>query len=143
MTDKTGYTKMPLGLSRGEGLRKSEPYKIRLSGISIPTESILGRLAKKGKGKKTSGALAPTEVTKVFESEEVETLLTGLLKAFEDSATTHYNVKRAKTSITTVKGGGGKIELGLGVSVFKVFDIEGNLKGEVTQGIEIEIERKA
>jgi CRISPR/Cas system type I-B associated protein Csh2 (Cas7 group RAMP superfamily) len=89
---------------------------------------------------RVSALLAPSE-TGVFSSKEVESLLKGLMTAFENSSSAHYGVKKAKTSITMTRTAQGKLELSLGVSVFKVLDAEGNLKGEVMQGIEIEIER--
>jgi hypothetical protein len=65
----------------------------------------------------------------------------GLLNAFEKSSTTHYCVKRAKTSIVVTKNAEGKIGISLGLNVFKLFDASGVVKGEKTEGVEIEIER--
>jgi len=75
-------------------------------------------------------------------NKEVEKLLKGLMLAFENSSTDNYGVKRAKTTLTVTKTSDGKLELGLGLGPFKVVDAEGMLRGEATQGIEIEIERR-
>lgn len=93
------------------------------------------------RGKAKTAGLHKTQEIGVFSNKEVEDLLKGLMLAFENSSSEHYGVKKAKTSITTTKSADGKLELSLGLGVFKIFDAEGNLKGEVTQGIEIEIER--
>ena len=72
---------------------------------------------------------------------EVEGLLKGLLLAFENAGTDNYHIQRAKTSITTTRNTEGKLELSLGMSIFKLFDAGGNVKQETREGIEIEIER--
>ena len=75
-------------------------------------------------------------------NKEIEKLLKGLMLAFENSATGNYGVKKAKTSLTVTKSADGKLEVSLGLGIFKLLDAEGKLKGEVSQGIEIEIERR-
>jgi hypothetical protein len=74
-------------------------------------------------------------------NKEIEGLLKGLLLAFERASTDHYSVKKAKTSIVTTRNAEGKLEISLGLNIFKLFDAQGNVKGERTEGIEIEIER--
>lgn len=85
-------------------------------------------------------ALRPPETTDVS-NKEVEELLRGLLLAFEKASTPHYSVKKAKTSIVTTRNAEGKLAISLGMNIFKIFDASGNVKGERTEGIEIEIER--
>jgi hypothetical protein len=76
-------------------------------------------------------------------NKEIENLLNGLIQAFENSTSPNYGVKRAKTRISVTKSADGKLELGVGLGILKLVDAQGNLKGEWSQGIEIEIERKA
>jgi len=75
-------------------------------------------------------------------NKDVEKLLRGLVQAFENSSSDHYGVKRAKTTLTVTKSADGKLELGVGLGILKLVDAQGNVKGEWSTGIEIEIERK-
>lgn len=75
-------------------------------------------------------------------NKEIENLLKGLIQAFENSASSNYGVKKAKTTITVTKSADGKLGLSIGLGILKLLDAQGNVKGEWSQGIEIEIERK-
>jgi hypothetical protein len=72
---------------------------------------------------------------------KIESVLHDLMLAFENSATTRYGVKKARTSVTVTKTAEGQLEFGIGLGPFKLAGAEGALKGEVSQVFEIEIER--
>jgi len=131
-------------------LRKKEPYTIRLSGThgvsTFLTQPIVSKARKYperkvGRPHKGLAEYVPTETVEV-PNREVQRLLSGLLNAFEKSSTRHYVVQRAKTSIVTTKNAEGELGISLGLGIFKFFDATGNVKGEWTEGIEIEIERR-
>lgn len=118
-------------------MAEEDLYKIRFSG-SAGTSGILVPVPS---GRRTTQYLQIPQVEKEVTNRELEQLLKGLLNAFEKSSTPHYFVKRAKTSIVVTKNAEGKIGVSLGLNVFKFLDASGNIKGEKTEGVEIEIER--
>lgn len=127
---------MPRDHLQGRGLKKEPEYMVRVS--TYGTSTFLGPGPLQGRAQRLS--FQQPLVTDVS-NKEIETLLKGLLIAFENASTKHYCVKKAKTSIVTTKNAEGKLEISLGMNIFKIFDARGNVKGERTEGIEIEIER--
>jgi hypothetical protein len=117
---------------------EDEPeFRIRIS--SGGTSGVLEAIPRT-RGRAHRLTLRPPETTDVT-NKDVEGLLKGLLLAFEKATTQHYCVKKAKTSIVTTRNAEGKLGISLGMNIFKIFDASGNVKGERTEGIEIEIER--
>jgi len=109
----------PIGPTGPTGPAQEEEYFVRMTG---PT-----------------GPAGPIETTELS-NKEIEKHLKGLMLAFENSSTPHYLVKKAKTSMVLTKNAEGKLQVSLGLGVFKLFDANGNVTSETRQGIEIEIE---
>ena len=121
-------------------MKKEPEYAIRVSSPAT-TFTIEGDFyTARGKERRPLTFLEPQ--TSEVSNKDIEGLLKGLLVTFENATTRHYCVKKAKTSIVTTKNAEGKLGVSLGMNVFKIFDATGAVKGERTEGIEIEIERK-
>jgi len=119
-------------------MTEKEEYKIHLAGSFVP----YGITVPSGRAPKAAPVRYPQFEVKEVSNKEVKDLLKGLLLAFENSSTDHYFVKKARTSMMTTKNAEGKLEVSLGLGVFKLFDADGKVTGETKEGIEIEIERR-
>lgn len=117
-----------------------QEYRIRIAGSFVPSMGVVPRVTHRGTRGFSASEYFPME-SKDISNKEIENLLKGLLRAFENSSTEHYVVRKAKTSIITTRTGEGKLEVSLGFNIFKLFDADGKVTGERKEGIEIEIER--